>query len=160
MDKSNAVGKGCVWNKGMGRRGRGSWGKIKVPKASVGGAGPREQQGSVAMNVEASGREGGRAAVIAQLPNGEQRMGSEPRKNVGLAGGRGETRQGQGGNVAGAEDGAIWDTDGEAGVCWVLVGVRAVDRNVVAGAASVGNGGGVCTRRGGDYRRIKTSNMM
>jgi hypothetical protein len=55
MDKSNAIGKGCVWDKGMGRRGKGSWGKIKVPKASVGGAGTREQQGGVAMNVEASG---------------------------------------------------------------------------------------------------------
>jgi hypothetical protein len=40
------------------------------------------------------------------------------------------------------------------------VGVRAVDRNVVAGAASVGNGGGMWTRRGGDYRRVKTSNMI
>jgi hypothetical protein len=79
---------------------------------------------------------------------------------VGLAGGRGEPRKGQGGNVAGAEDGAIGDTDGEAGVGGVLVGVRAVDRNVVAGAASVGNGGGVWTRRGGDYRRVKTSNMI
>jgi hypothetical protein len=79
---------------------------------------------------------------------------------VGLAGGRGETREGQGGNVAGAEDSAIRDTDGEAGVGWVPVSVRTVDRNVVTGAAGVGNGRGVGTRRGGDYRRVKTSNMI
>jgi hypothetical protein len=101
VNKSDAVGEGGVGNKGVGcGRGLGR-GKIEVPEASVGGAGAREQQGGVAMNVKASGREGCRTAVIAQLTDGEERMGSEPRKNVGLAGGRGETRQGQGGNVAG-----------------------------------------------------------
>jgi hypothetical protein len=160
VNKSDAVGKGGGGNKSMGcSRGLGR-GKIKVPEASVGGAGTREQQGGVAMNVKASGREGCRTAVIAQLTDGEERMGSEPRKNVGLAGGRGETREVQGGNVAGAEDRAIRDTDGEAGVGWVPVRVRAVDRNVVACAAGVGNGRGVGTRRGGDYRRVKTSNMI
>jgi hypothetical protein len=86
--------------------------KIEVPEASVGGAGTREQQGIMAMNVKASGREGCRAAVIAQLSDGEERMGSEPRKNVGLAGCGGETRKGQGGNVARVKDGAVRDTDG------------------------------------------------
>jgi len=79
---------------------------------------------------------------------------------VGLAGGRGKTWQGQVGNVAGAEDSAIWDTDGKAGVGWVSVSVRAVDCNVVACAAGVGNGRGVGTRRGGDYGQVKTSNMI
>jgi hypothetical protein len=160
VNKSDAVGEGGGWNKSMGcSRGLGR-GKIKVPEASVGGAGTREQQGGVAMNVKASGREGCRTAVIAQLTDGEERMGSKPRKNVGLAGGRGETREVQGGNVAGAEDRAVRDTDGEAGVGWLPVRVRAVDRNVVACAAGVGNGRGVGTRRGGDYRRVKTSNMI
>jgi hypothetical protein len=77
-----------------------------------------------------------------------------------LAGGRGETREGQGGNVAGAEDSAIRDTDGKAGVGWVPVSVWTVDCNVVACAAGVGNGRGVGTRQGGDYRRVKTSNMI
>jgi hypothetical protein len=160
VNKSDAVGEGGGWNESMGcSRGLGR-GKIKVPEASVGGAGTREQQGGVAMDVKASGREGCRTAVVAQLTDGEERMGSEPRKNVGLAGGRGETREVQGGNVAGAEDRAVRDTDGEAGVGWVPVRVRAVDGNVVAGAAGVGNGRGVGTRRGGDYRRVKTSNMI
>jgi hypothetical protein len=111
MDKSNAVGKGCVGNKGVGRRRRGSGGKIEVPETSVGGAGTREQQCSVTMNVEPSGREGCRATVVAQLSNREERMGGKPRKNMCLAGGRGETRKGQGGNMTRSEDCAVRDTD-------------------------------------------------
>jgi len=74
MNKSDAVGEGRGGDKSVGcGRGRGR-GKIKVPEASVGGAGTREQQGGVAMNVQARGREGCSTAVIAQLTDGEERM--------------------------------------------------------------------------------------
>jgi hypothetical protein len=76
VNKSDAVGKWGVGNKSVGcGRGLGR-GKIEVPEASVGGAGTREQQGSVAMNVKASGREGGRTAVVAELADGEEGMGN------------------------------------------------------------------------------------
>jgi hypothetical protein len=65
VNKSDAVGEGGGGNKSVGcGRGLGR-GKIKVPEASVGGAGTREQQGGIAMNVQASGREGCSTAVIA-----------------------------------------------------------------------------------------------
>jgi hypothetical protein len=76
VNKSDAVGKWGVGNQSVGcGRGLGS-GKIEVPEACVGGAGAREQQGSVAMNVKASGRESGRTAVVAELADGEEGMGS------------------------------------------------------------------------------------
>jgi hypothetical protein len=71
---------------------------------------------------------------------------------VGVAGGGGETGQGKGGGMAGAEDGAIRNTNSKAGACRMFVGVGTVDSDVVAGATGVGNDQGVWTRRGGDYR--------
>jgi hypothetical protein len=50
------------------------------------------------------------------------------------------------------EDGAVRDTDGKAGACRTFVGVGAVDGDVMARASGVGNGRGMGTRRGGDYR--------
>jgi hypothetical protein len=55
VNKSDAVGEGGEGNKSVGcGRGLGR-GEIKVPEASVGGAGTREQQDGIAMNVKASG---------------------------------------------------------------------------------------------------------
>jgi hypothetical protein len=79
---------------------------------------------------------------------------------VRLASGRGKTREVECGRVAGTEGSAVGNADREWRGGWLLVEVGAGHGNVVSCAPGVGNGRGRNTRRGGDYRQIKTSNMI
>jgi hypothetical protein len=73
MDKGDAVGEGGVGNEGM--RGLG-WGEVKVPEAGRGCTSTGEQQSSVSVDVKAGGGEGGSTAVVAELADGNEGMGS------------------------------------------------------------------------------------
>jgi hypothetical protein len=157
VHKSDAVGQGGVRNEGMGGLG---WGQVEVPEASGGCASSGKKQGGVPVDVESGGGERGGAAVVAELANGNEGVGSKARKDVSLASGRGKTREVKSGRVAGTEGSAVGNADREWRGGRLLVEVRAGHGDVVSCAAGVGNGRGHGTRRGGDYRQIKTSNMI
>jgi len=122
-----------------------------VPEAGARGAGAGEKEDVVAVDVQACGRERGSTTVVAELANRKEGVGGEPGKDVGLASGGQEAREIERRRVAGVENGAVWDADRKAGPRRFAVGMRAGNGNVMAGAAGVGNGRGVETRRGGDY---------
>jgi len=157
MDKSDAVGQGGVGKEGIGGLG---WGQVKVPEAGGGCSSACKKQGGVPVDVKSSGGECGGAAVVTELANGNEGGESKAGKDVGLASCRGKTREVKSGRVAGTEGSAVGNTDREWRGGRLAVEVGAGHGDVVSCATSVGNGQGHGTRRGGDYRQIKTSNMI
>jgi hypothetical protein len=157
MDKSDTVGQGGVGKEGIGGFG---WGQVEVPEAGCGCSSACKKQGGVPVDVESGGGECGCAAVVTELANGDEGVGSEAGKDVGLASCRGKTREVESGRVAGTEGIAIGNTDREWRGGRLAVEVGAGHGDVVSGATGVGNGRGHGTRRGGDYRQIKTSNVI
>jgi hypothetical protein len=157
MYESDAVCQGAVGNEGMGSLG---WGEVKVPEAGGGCSSAGKKQGGVSVDVESGGGECGGAAVVTELANGNEGVGSEARKDVSLASSRGKTREVESCRVAGTEGSAVGNTDGEWRGGRLSVEVGAGHGDVVSCAKGVGNGRGHGTRRGGDYRQIKTSNMI
>jgi hypothetical protein len=157
MDKSDAVGEGGVRNESMSGLGGG---QVEVPEACGGCSSAGEEQGGVPVDVEAGGGECGGAAVVTELSDGDEGVGSEAGKDVSLASGRGKTREVESRRVAGTEGSAVGNTDGEWRGGRLSVEVGAGHGDVVSCATGVGNGRGHGTRRGGDYRQIKTSNMI
>jgi hypothetical protein len=137
MDESDAVCQGGVGNEGMGGLG---WGEVEVPEAGGRCSCAGKKQGGVPVDVELGGGECGSAAVVTELANGNEGVGSEAGKDVSLASCRGKTREVESGRVAGTEGSAIGNTDGEWRGGRVAVEVGAGHGDVVSCATGVGNG--------------------
>jgi hypothetical protein len=137
MDKSDAVGQGGVGKEGIGGLG---WGQVEVPEAGGGCSSACKKQGGVPVDVESCGGECGGAAVVTELSDGDEGVGSEAGKDVSLASGRGKTREVESGCVAGTQGSAVGNADREWRGGRLSVEVGAGHGDVVSCATGVGNG--------------------
>ena len=79
------------------------------------------------------------ASAVTQHADGEKGSSGEVREYVGIGGGWWEIGQGEVAGVSGGDDGAIRQGDVDWGGGNLFVGVGGMDRDIVAGTASIGD---------------------
>ena len=88
--------------------------KGEVPQTSVGRTGTGDDGTVVVCYGDGVGVESGKAAGVAELAHGDEGAGGKVGENVGGACRKGEIRESKSGRVAGMDDAAVREGDGDA----------------------------------------------